>query len=67
MYKQVKFVDTMDENNQLETPLGGIGIFEDEELIGIICGECGGVLEADDILWYETLEWTDISYAIMGE
>ena len=66
-YKQVKFVDTMDENDQLDSPLGGIGVFENNKLIGVICGECGGFLEADDILWYETMEWIDISDAIIGE
>ena len=66
-YEQVKFVDTMDENNQLDSPIGGIGIFEDGKLVGIICGECGGFLEADDILWYEVMEWIGISDAIIGE
>lgn len=66
-YKQVKFVDTMDENDQLDPPIGGIGVFEDDKLIGVICGECGGYLEADDILWYEPMEWIDISDAIIGE
>jgi len=66
-YKQVKFVDTMDENDQLDTPLGGIGVFEDDKLVGIICGECGSFIEADDVSWYEIMEWIDISDAIIGE
>lgn len=65
--KQVKFVDTMDENGQLDSPLGGIGIFENDKLVSVICGECGGILGADDILWYEPMEWIDISDAIIGE
>lgn len=60
MYKQVKFLSAFDDRM-----LGGIGIFEDNKLIGVICGECGGFFEADDVLWYEIMEWADISDTII--
>lgn len=60
MYKQVKFLSAFDDRI-----LGGIGIFEDNRLIGIISGECGSFL-TDDVLWYEVMEWIDISDAIIG-
>ena len=62
MYKQVKFLDTFEDRI-----LGGIGVFEDDKLVGIICGECGGFIEANDVLLYKTMEWIDISDAIIGE
>lgn len=52
--KQVIFKDTFEENS---LPTGGIALYEDYgqgkdypalELIGIICGECGAFIEADD-------------------
>ena len=60
MYKQVKFLSAFDDRI-----LGGIGIFEDNRLVGIISGECGGFFEANDVLWYEIMEWIDISDAII--
>ena len=62
MYKQVKFLHAFDDRI-----LGGIGVFEDNKLIGVICGECGGFIEADDILWHEAMPWIDISDAIIGD
>lgn len=47
MYKQVKFLNAYDDRI-----LCGIGIFEDNKLIGVICDE-GGFFGADDVLWYE--------------
>lgn len=57
MYKQVKFLNAYDDRI-----LCGIGIFEDNKLIGVICDECGcgGFFGADDVLWYEVMEWIDI-------
>jgi len=63
MYKQVKFTDKFDS----APPIGGIGVFENDKLIGVICGECGGFIEADDVTWYEVMPWIDISDAIIGE
>lgn len=65
MYKQVKFTDKFEDSSVSTRPIGGIGVFEDDKLIGIICGECGSFIEADDISWYEVMTWTDISDAIV--
>lgn len=67
MYKQVKFIDKFEASPTPTHPIGGIGVFEDDKLIGIICGECGGYIEADDVSWYEAMPWIDISDAIMGD
>ena len=67
MYRQVKFTDKFEDSPIPTHPIGGIGIFEDDKLIGVICGECGGYIEADDIQQYEVMEWIDISDAIIGE
>ena len=67
MYKQVKFIDKFEDSPTPAHPIGGIGIFEDDKLVGVICGECGGFIEANDISWYETMTWIDISDAIIGE
>ena len=42
MYKQVKFIDRFEDSPTPTHPIGGIGIFEDDKLVGVICGECGG-------------------------
>ncbi len=62
MYKQVKFFDKFD-----SPILGGIGVFEGDNLVGVICGECGGYIEANDIQEYEIMPWIDISDAIIGD
>ena len=36
MYKQVKFIDDFEDSHVPTHPIGGIGIFEDDKLIGII-------------------------------
>jgi len=66
MYKQVKFTDKFEDFTSTY-PLGGIGVFEDDKLVGIICGECGSFIEADDVTWYEAMPWIDISDAIIGD
>ena len=58
IYKQCVFVDKYDEsetNDSFSVPYGGIAVYEDyqqgdlalAELQGVICGECGGWLDAD--------------------
>lgn len=71
VYKQCLFIDKL--GNPEET-LGGIGIFDDYlqgddapylELQGIICGECGEWLEAEDVEIVSVLEnWWSIENAI---
>ena len=47
--KQVIFKDTSDENS---LPTGGIALFYGDysipELLGVICGECGAWIDAND-------------------
>ena len=65
-YRQVKFRDRL----ELDEPsnwTGGIAIFEDTKLIGIICGCCGGFIEPEDIAEYEILPWINIEEEIRGE
>ena len=68
--KQVIFKDS-EENGH---PTGGIAIYEDYaqgadapflELQGVICGECGSWIEADDVEIISTLDaWWSIDEAI---
>lgn len=73
--KQVIFRETFDAEDYNCSPLlGGIAIYEDFgqgadcpflELQGIICGECGGWFEADDVKIISTLdEWKNLDEAI---
>ena len=57
--KQIKFRDK--ENDDI---LGGI-LLDDGN---VLCGECGSVLERDDVeILDEYLHWVDISETIIGE
>jgi hypothetical protein len=63
IYKQIAFVDDPEIG---ET--GGIGVFDDSEFLGVICGCCGGFIEAEDVLSYRIYsDWMNISEEIMGE
>ena len=71
--KQVIFRDFF-EDEKGGMPMGGIGIYEDYfqgtdapflELKGVICGECGGWIEAEDVEIISTLDqWWDLDEAI---
>ena len=64
IYRQVKFRDNFEGNPDW---CGGIAVFEDTKLIGIICGCCGGFIEPEDIVEYEILPWVTIEEEIRGE
>lgn len=72
VYKLCLFKDTL---SNPEITLGGIAVYEDYiqddsnspflELTGVICGECGGWLEADDVEIVSVLDqWWSIDEAI---
>ena len=58
---QVKFLESEDVVDEPRW-LGGIA-FEDT----VICGECGGVVELDDIADIVELPWVSISEEILGD
>jgi len=58
---QVKFLESADVVDEPRW-LGGIA-FEDK----VICGECGGVVELDDIADIVELPWVSISEEILGD
>lgn len=72
IYKLCRFRDTLEEDTPI---LGGIAIYEDYcqgtvapyyELVGVICGECGSFIEAEDVEIIEVIEnWWSISEAIL--
>lgn len=69
--KQVIFKDLLEDDS---LPTGGIAIYEDYwqgtdcpflELQGVICGECGGWIDAEDVEIISTLDqWWDLNEAI---
>lgn len=71
IFKQVYFKDLLEEESE---PCGGIAVYEDFqqgkdcpflELKGVICGECGNWVEADDVsIIVESDTWWSISSAI---
>lgn len=71
--KQVIFRDFFEDETG-SVPMGGIGIYEDYfqgtdapflELKGVICGECGGWIEAEDVEIISTLDqWWSLDEAI---
>ena len=78
-FKQVIFKDLLDEENA--SPTGGIAIYKGVlgwdgdkktyctvlELEGVICGECGCWIEAEDIEILSTLDnWWSIDEAIQN-
>lgn len=63
-YKQVKFTDHKIEN----TYQGGIAAYDGDKLKFVICGECGGVFEPEDIeILKEYDTWVDLTEAIVGD
>jgi len=63
-YKQVKFVD----RETGDTYLGGIAAYDGDKLLFVICGECGGVLEPEDVeILKEYDDWMDLTEAILGD
>ena len=70
--KQVIFRDTFEDDS---LPIGGIAIYEDYwqgtdapflELQGVICGECGSWIDAEDVEIISTLDdWWPIDGAIL--
>ena len=68
MCKQVKFRITDDSIGKTDEILGGIGIYDDEDtLINVICGCCGGIFEPEDIEILETYHsWVDLVDTIIG-
>lgn len=69
MYKQIKFRVTDSSIGDHNEILGGIGIFNDENnLVEVICGCCGGTLEPCDIEIIEVYKnWMDLSETIIGD
>ena len=68
MVKQVKFKITdvfIGDPNEI---LGGIAIFDDNDcLVKVICGCCGGVLEPEDVEIIHVYEnWVDLVDTILG-
>ena len=57
---QVKFIESAD---VVDDPrwIGGIA-YQDY----VICGECGGIIELEDIAEIIELPWVDITYDIVG-
>ena len=58
---QVKFIESAD---VVDDPrwIGGIA-YQDY----VICGECGGIIELEDIAEIIELPWVDITYDIVGD
>lgn len=68
IYKQCKFWDLDSDKYGFH---GGIAIIEDRDgleiLQGVICGCCGGFVEADDIVEIEYYDdWIDLCDTIIG-
>lgn len=64
IYKQVKFTD-----NEIEhSYIGGIAAYNGDKLQFVICGECGGIFEPEDIEILEEYDtWVDLTEAIVGD
>ena len=72
MYEQVKFEIVNGDVGDIGDVFGGIGVFggdNDDVLINVICGCCGGVLEPEDVRIIERYsnKWVNISDAIIGD
>ena len=62
-YKLCKFKVSFEDEPAI---LGGIAAYEDDVLIGVICGEYGSWIEAEDVEIIKTLPyWWSISEAIL--
>lgn len=47
---------------------GGIGIYNDDTLVNIICGHCGEMFEPEEVVGVDESEyWVDINEEIIGE
>ncbi len=73
MCRQVRFRIVDSSIGDTTEILGGIGIYEDadnqndERLINVICGDCGSILEPEDVEILDKYHsWIDISDAIIG-
>ena len=63
MYKQIAFKVKYEEADII----GGIGYFEDDKLIKVICGCCGSTFEPEEIILISTYrDWVDLTAAILG-
>ena len=58
---QVKFIESVDVVDEPHW-IGGIA-YQDY----VICGECGGIIELEDIAEIIELPWVDITYDIVGD
>ena len=64
LYKQVKFMDHEQPNNDF----GGIAAYDEDKLLFVICGECGGVFEPEDVTIIKKYDnWVDLSETIVGD
>ena len=62
--KQVKFTD----REIGDAYLGGIAAYDGNKLQFVICGECGGMLEPEDVeILKEYEDWMDLTEAIIGD
>ena len=67
-FKQVRFIaPDVDTIESTKDALGGIAVYEYDELQYVICGCCGGSFEPDEVKILRVLEWIPISEAIKGE
>ena len=72
IYKQCKFRDYALEDDGGVGYLGGIAVIDGndgkEVLQGVICGCCGGFVEADDIVEIKYFDdWIDLCDTIIGD
>ena len=72
MYQQVKFevINPDFINEDEENIFGGIAIinYNDDTIIEVICGCCGGVFEPKDIKILERYDkWVDLTETIIGD
>ena len=66
MCKQVRFW-IVNGNGEMES-FGGIGIYNDDTLVNIICGHCGEMFEPEEVVGVDVFEyWVDINEEIIGE
>ena len=68
MCKQVRFRIVIDDIGTTDDEiLGGIGIYDEDTLINVICGCCGGMFEPEDVEILETYHsWVDLVDTIIG-
>lgn len=67
MCKQVRFRIVNDDIGATDEILGGIGIYDEDTLINVICGCCGGMFEPEDVEILEIYNsWVDLVDTIIG-